>query len=600
MKRLLISLVVLLCTFATRAQTQDLVTFLLNAPWTLTPREVLLNYEGLEDYPLLEALYPISGELNSKMSTYIDSEGGATVLGGFNFGEFDAYTVLLSKNYDSRFDAMFSFISPESTAGVPAEIVLMGLYSQMTEQLGDPAKENSEVEEIEEGLYIHLFDIWHSGENVAVALCCFSSPEMGEEPFLYGYMLIHDPGEEYVEEVEYVVEEAAATEQLAEEAVEYVVAPQEITHFALNAPWGCDKEVFLEMYKGRTTPLVGYYLEGSTLAKLFPDEDGSDLVVTGYRLGDLDVALIVPDIMCEGGKLEIAHAVIVSDEWDAWGVETTAQLHKELSNDLGTPFWEGLQSTGIAGEGYQMRQDHLYSWLSERALVAFIATYATENPEEVFLYDLIILDAYTLQEEEEKAKEESSPEGVLNEALMDFDTPDQAHLKFRGISFNQDIYDFCAQLEQLGYIKDFEDAETGSVRIGLKGVYGGQKCIILLSSTPTTRKVFRLSVVFEETASWSELRKTYDSFKRRLTNKYGEPESIETFEEMYKEGSGLEMVGVETGHVTLFSEFINRELLGLGIVQLNITAADYKGFVYIDFYDSVNFILNEQEIEEQM
>ena len=604
MKRLLLSLAMLLGTLVGRAQSYDITDFITNAPWTLTPREVELNYQGVESYPLLEALYPISGEAFEKLMPILDPNDCCTY-SGFSFGEFDAYVALCADNYDGHFEALFSFISPEQTEGVAPEVVLMGLYSQLYSQLGEPSAEETEVQSLPNGISLHLFDSWISAD-CGITIFCITIPEISEEPLLYGYIAIYDPGEEYVEEVEYTVEaptaEAVAespTEAVAEEpATSTPLALQDISYLINNAPWGCSRAVFEEMFVDRTAHISEALKHAPNILQKITEYFTTERVISGYAVGDYELYIEYPFYGEDHTSLSSLTAIIVPE--GEVTTEVLANVAQSLTATLGSPFMEGTEVYTVE-QNENLVQTMQNTWVTEQSIV-YISTICPKDDLEHPLVGFIRIADINMflksaEEEEEKTNEEELEE--LWEQVSAFENDNEAHMHFRGISLNKEIYEFCKELEGLGYTK-VEEEKDSSVNIWLTGYYGGEECVIYVCSTPSSNKVFLVRVLFAKTSSWNSLRSTYNTFQRRLTNKFGEPEVVEQFQNVYEEGSGLEMAGLESGHIRLLSEYNNSEKTGLGFIQLSVTAANYEGYVFISFYDSINLILREKELEEQM
>jgi hypothetical protein len=604
MKRLLLSLAVLVSTLASYAQSNDILDFVCDTPWTLTPREIELNYEGVETYPLLEALYPLSGDIIGEFSSYFE---GSTTLEGFRYAGLDAYVMVNSWGENNNFDTFIAFLSPERTADAPSEDVLTLLCMEIVARCGDPIHEEVQEIKISDKTSIYTMACWRSGADSIVTVFFMVNPELSENPLLYGYVGSYDPGKEYIEEVEYIVAEEAAEEAVAEEAVAEepaeaesisevaLEAPQSLIYLIHNTPWGCSKEVFDEMFGDHVVTIDEAFATEPTLLANLKQNFGSTYFISGHNLGNYDIFLEYPfdqEDVEKGTPLQSFTAVLVPDGKPI--NEVVAEATATLTAALGSPFMEGQEPF----EEGDLLQTVSNMWVTESSVI-YISTLSykndIENPFCAFI-SLMDLNALGNQEEQEQAEEESI-ESDLWEQVSAFENEDDAHMHFRGISFNKDIYTFCAELEKLGYTKQSEEKQTYT-RIYLSGYYGDKECILCVCSTPTSEKVFLVRVMFPTTTSWSNLRSTYNTFQRRLTNKFGEPEVVEQFQDVYEEGSGLEMAGIESGHVTLLSEYNNTEKMGLGLIQLSVAAENYEGYVFISFFDSLNLVLREQEVED--
>lgn len=593
----------LLGTLVGRAQSYDITDFITNAPWTLTPREFALNYEGAESYPIVEALFPISGNANSKLAAILDPEDCYTFSGFvLDYNDVEMYVSLFAENEDSHIYNIMAFITPEETEDVPAGVVIEELRFRLAEKIGAPSSTEVETEEVADGLFMHIYHCWWSADT-GIATFCFTSPEESDEPLLYGYAALYDPGEEYVEEVEYTVEaptaEAEATEVVTEEPTTSTpLALQDISYLINNAPWGCSRAVFEEMFVDRTAHISEALKHAPNILQTITEYFTTERVISGYAVGDYELYIEYPFYGEDHTSLSSLTAIIVPE--GEVTTEVLANVAQSLTATLGSPFMEGTEVYSVE-QNENLVQTMQNTWVTEQSVV-YISTICPKDDLEHPLVGFIRIADINMflnsaEEEEEKTNEEELEE--LWEQVSAFENDNEAHMHFRGISLNKDIYEFCKELEGLGYTK-VEEEKDSSVNIWLTGYYGGEECVIYVCSTPSSNKVFLVRVLFAKTSSWNSLRSTYNTFQRRLTNKFGEPEVVEQFQNVYEEGSGLEMAGLESGHIRLLSEYNNSEKTGLGFIQLSVTAANYEGYVFISFYDSINLILREKELEEQM
>lgn len=185
MKRFFLFTTLLLCTLSARAQKQDLLDFVFNPPWLLTPSEVVLNYPGVDYYPLLEALYP-PAELLAAFP-----EENCT-LSGFEFAGHDAYIVFPSSDPNDTIRRFVAIISPETTMGDSNKGLLLVINQSLGRALGMPLKENSWVDNLDEGITVNIDDVWQS-DSALFAPFYMTMEIFGSAPALYGFMVERNP-----------------------------------------------------------------------------------------------------------------------------------------------------------------------------------------------------------------------------------------------------------------------------------------------------------------------------------------------------------------------------------------------------------------------
>lgn len=194
--------------------------------------------------------------------------------------------------------------------------------------------------------------------------------------------------------------------------------------------------------------------------------------------------------------------------------------------------------------------------------------------------------------------------GIIAQYVQDEDNINKLEryrVKFRGVPINGDPYNFCYELGQLGYVRDYGYTPNGNSVASLTGYYGGEKCRLFIYATPITKTVYQVRVIIKESSSWSLIRNSYYSFKNRFENKYGEPwMSEEKFEYPYEDGDGLELRSIERGKASYYSSFSNTEEIGIGYIDMIINASYNQGWISIDFKDGQNLILNESEMSDSL
>lgn len=195
--------------------------------------------------------------------------------------------------------------------------------------------------------------------------------------------------------------------------------------------------------------------------------------------------------------------------------------------------------------------------------------------------------------------------GIILQCVQEEDNSnklEQYRVKFRGIPINGDHYVFGDELSKLGYVKDYNfTSENSNVVASYTGSYGGEKCRLYVYATPITKTVYQVRVIIKESSSWSLIRNTYYTFKKRFESKYGESwMSEEKFEYPYEDGDGFELSCIERGKGSYYSSFNNTEKIGLGYIDIMINASYNQGWISIDFKDGQNMILNESEMSDSL
>lgn len=168
--------------------------------------------------------------------------------------------------------------------------------------------------------------------------------------------------------------------------------------------------------------------------------------------------------------------------------------------------------------------------------------------------------------------------------------PTLNHLTFKGIEIDGHVDDFVTKLLNQGF-EHWIDNEDNNW-IALKGPFAGSKREVVVCYTPSTKSTYMVMVSIERSQKWSTLKATYIDFKQLLTEKYGEGNSYEYFEEHYNDGDGYEIMAIDGGNAT-YKTFFEAEN---GRVKVAIGSNDIiEGRVYITYFDKQNASLNESE-----
>jgi len=115
--------------------------------------------------------------------------------------------------------------------------------------------------------------------------------------------------------------------------------------------------------------------------------------------------------------------------------------------------------------------------------------------------------------------------------------------EFMGVKVEGDNATFISKFKAKGFIITY--AENQNV-VTMKGAVGGKQYELLISSTPKTKQVWRISVYLPEATSWSIIKSEYEDYLGVLTEKYGAPEKkYSFFSSPYNEGDGYEMNAIK-------------------------------------------------------
>ena len=160
----------------------------------------------------------------------------------------------------------------------------------------------------------------------------------------------------------------------------------------------------------------------------------------------------------------------------------------------------------------------------------------------------------------------------------------EQHLKFKGIPIDGTPSEFGAKLKNNGFTYE-RTIDSGLVIY--KGSFAGyNNCEVGVKSN--NNLVYEVVVIFPKSYSWNHLNDTYSSLKEMLTTKYGNPKSIEKFENTPSyvniEDDNNKYREVENGRCTYLSSFISL-VDGLGTIGLEMKSTCCVGLHYTDYYN---------------
>ncbi len=140
------------------------------------------------------------------------------------------------------------------------------------------------------------------------------------------------------------------------------------------------------------------------------------------------------------------------------------------------------------------------------------------------------------------------------------------------------------KLTNIGYKLSEQDNESAM----FEGNFVNESCLVLVSTTPKSKEVYRISVLFEKQNNWYTLKSDYKELKSLLKTKYNvKPNSRESFIDPYYEGDGYELSATSNGKCFYFSTY--------KLDNGEITLAILDRRIIIDYEDNIGNSLNEQE-----
>ena len=167
------------------------------------------------------------------------------------------------------------------------------------------------------------------------------------------------------------------------------------------------------------------------------------------------------------------------------------------------------------------------------------------------------------------------------------------HLKFKGIPLDGSLTEFVNKLKAKG----FTYAGTQNGTAYLSGDFAGYKnCTIRVDTHQGTNNVSIVLCVFPERETWADAYSNYVTLKDFLTEKYGNPESIEEFQKD-NDSDFLKLLAVVHGEATVGSLFSTEG----GKIELSIEKANSLTLVVVlRYYDNENFAKIRQQIMDDL
>lgn len=168
------------------------------------------------------------------------------------------------------------------------------------------------------------------------------------------------------------------------------------------------------------------------------------------------------------------------------------------------------------------------------------------------------------------------------------------HLKFKGIPLEGTLTDFVSQLKAKGFT--YAGTEDGIAL--LQGEFAGYKnCIVGVATFSGTQNVCKVVSLFPEQETWAAVSKDYYSLKGLLTEKYGEPVSVEKFHREYVDSDSSKRHAILHGEADFVSTFTTEG----GKIELTIKKADTLTLrIVLSYFDDENSSKVRQQIMDDL
>ncbi len=156
------------------------------------------------------------------------------------------------------------------------------------------------------------------------------------------------------------------------------------------------------------------------------------------------------------------------------------------------------------------------------------------------------------------------------------------HMKFKGIPMEGTLNSFVQKLKEKGYT--YLGQEDGMAL--LKGEFAATKgCTVGVARFADRDQVNLVAVIFPEEETWNSITRSYYNLKDMLTEKYGNPESIEQFSDREPSDDFLKFHALLRDECTYISEFACEG----GKIQLTMKKQNYNtAAVILRYIDKAN------------
>jgi hypothetical protein len=133
---------------------------------------------------------------------------------------------------------------------------------------------------------------------------------------------------------------------------------------------------------------------------------------------------------------------------------------------------------------------------------------------------------------------------------------------FNGVPISGDLNTAIARFKAKGFT--FEKfVEIGAI---MNGKVANQPIELYIIVTPKTKQVYKMTVYFQESKTWFDIKNKYNEYVSLFTEKYGEPSGeYKKFAPPYEEGDGYEMSALGLGKIQYFTLWIGKDNLNLAV-----------------------------------
>lgn len=171
---------------------------------------------------------------------------------------------------------------------------------------------------------------------------------------------------------------------------------------------------------------------------------------------------------------------------------------------------------------------------------------------------------------------------VLLSFVVSFSFSQTNHMKFKGIPMEGTLNGFVQKLKEKG----FTYIGTQNGMAVLEGEFAATKgCTIGVVRFEDRDQVNIVAVIFPEQDSWTGITQSYFGLKEMLTEKYGEPKTVETFSDREPSSDVLKFYALLNDECHYISDFYVEN----GKIQLTMEKHDYNSAsVMLRYIDKAN------------
>ena len=173
---------------------------------------------------------------------------------------------------------------------------------------------------------------------------------------------------------------------------------------------------------------------------------------------------------------------------------------------------------------------------------------------------------------------------VVPASYAQVSTNESEHMTFKGVPIDGTLNAYVTKMEKSG----FEHIETEDGVAILTGDFAGYKdCFIGVVTLEPKNLVSKITVIFPELDTWSELAANYYYLQELLTEKYGEPsdvlEKFDTYSEPDEDRGRMHEVQMD--NCKYYTTYETEK----GSIQLSIDHESvFSCFVRLSYFDKIN------------